>query len=133
MVGIDLVLLGLAYWSAFWVRLDDQAPFADLQYWQLFAFISMLTVLVFIRIGLYRAVLRYVSAKVIGTVAWGVIFSTLLLVISAYFSNVFLPRTVSVIYFIFSLVFICGSRLAFRMMLNYGVRGQLPVIIYGAG
>ncbi|MGL5990788.1 MAG: polysaccharide biosynthesis protein [Plesiomonas sp.] len=133
MVGIDLVLLGLAYWSAFWVRLDDQTPFTDLQYWELFAFISMLTVLVFIRIGLYRAVLRYVSAKVIGTVAWGVIFSTLLLVISAYFSNLFLPRTVSVIYFIFSLVFICGSRLAFRMMLNYGVRGQLPVIIYGAG
>ncbi len=133
MIGIDLVLLGLAYWSAFWVRLDDQTPFTDLQYWELFAFISMLTVLVFIRIGLYRAVLRYVSAKVIGTVAWGVIFSTLLLVISAYFSNLFLPRTVSVIYFIFSLVFICGSRLAFRMMLNYGVRGQLPVIIYGAG
>ncbi|MGL6002504.1 MAG: polysaccharide biosynthesis protein [Plesiomonas sp.] len=133
MVGIDLVLLGLAYWSAFWVRLDDQTPFTDLQYWELFAFISMLTVLVFIRIGLYRAVLRYVSAKVIGTVVWGVIFSTLLLVISAYFSNLFLPRTVSVIYFIFSLVFICGSRLAFRMMLNYGVRGQLPVIIYGAG
>ncbi|MGL5396512.1 MAG: polysaccharide biosynthesis protein, partial [Shewanella sp.] len=133
MLFIDMLLLGVAYWGAFWVRLDDQTPLKDIENWQLFTFLAVCTVLFFIRIGLYRAVLRYVSAKVIGTVAIGISFSTVLLVISAYFSGVFLPRTVAVIYFTFSLLFICGSRLAFRMMLNYGVRGQLPVIIYGAG
>ena len=133
MLTIDVVLLAFSYWGAFWVRLDDQTPLTAIENWQLFAFLAVCTILFFIRIGLYRAVLRYVSAKVIGTVAIGISFSTVLLVVSAYFSGIFLPRTVAVIYFTFSLLFICGSRLAFRMMLNYGVRGQLPVIIYGAG
>ncbi|CNH77870.1 TrsG protein-like protein [Yersinia aldovae] len=133
MLLLDSFLIALAYWGAFWVRLDVDSPFASIAQWVALAVIIPPTLLVFIRLGLYRTVLRYVSARIVNTVMVGVILSTGLLVFGSYFLGIYLPRTVSVMFFIFSLVLICGSRLFFRMLLNYGVRGQIPVVIYGAG
>lgn len=133
MLLLDSFLITLAYWGAFWVRLDVDSPFASVAQWVALAVIIPPTLLVFIRLGLYRTVLRYVSARIVNTVMVGVILSTGLLVFGSYFLGIYLPRTVSVMFFIFSLVLICGSRLFFRMLLNYGVRGQVPVVIYGAG
>ncbi|AJJ18789.1 TrsG protein-like protein [Yersinia intermedia] len=133
MLLLDATLIGVAYWGAFWVRLDVDSPFSSIEQWIALAVIIPPTLLVFIRLGLYRTVLRYVSAKIVTTVFVGIILSTGLLVFGSYFLGVYLPRTVSVMFFVFSLVFICGSRLFFRMLLNYGVRGQIPVVIYGAG
>lgn len=133
MLLLDAFLIILAYWGAFWVRLDVDSPFASIEQWVALAVIIPPTLLVFIRLGLYRTVLRYVSATIVNTVMVGVILSTGLLVFGSYFLGIYLPRTVAVMFFIFSLVLICGSRLFFRMLLNYGVRGQIPVVIYGAG
>lgn len=128
MLLLDATLIGVAYWGAFWVRLDVDSPFSSIEQWIALAVIIPPTLLVFIRLGLYRTVLRYVSAKIVTTVFVGIILSTGLLVFGSYFLGVYLPRTVSVMFFVFSLVFICGSRLFFRMLLNYGVRGQIPVM-----
>jgi FlaA1/EpsC-like NDP-sugar epimerase len=133
MLLLDAFLIILAYWGAFWVRLDVDSPFASIEQWVALAVIMPPTLLVFIRLGLYRTVLRYVNARIVNTVMVGVILSTGLLVFGSYFLGIYLPRTVAVMFFIFSVVLICGSRLFFRMLLNYGVRGQIPVVIYGAG
>lgn len=133
MLILDAILISLAYWGAFWVRLDVDSPFTSVEQWVALAVIIPPTLFVYIKLGLYRTVLRYVSAKIVSIVIVGVVLSTGLLVFGSYFLGVYLPRTVSVMFFIFSLVFICGSRLFFRMLLNYSVKGQIPVIIYGAG
>ena len=133
MVAIDFILLLIAFWGAFWVRMDISAPYTSYEHWKLLACLIAITVFIFIRMGLYRTVLRYVTAKIFVTVLFGMCISTLFLITMAYFFDVFLPRAVPIIYFAFSLLFICGSRLFFRMMLTYAVRGRVPVIIYGAG
>ncbi|WP_145510073.1 polysaccharide biosynthesis protein, partial [Yersinia rochesterensis] len=133
MLWLDTILIVLAYWGAFWVRLDVDSPFTSIEQWVALAVIIPPTLLVYIRLGLYRTVLRYVSAKIVTTVMIGVVLSSGLLVLGSYFLGIYLPRTVAVMFFVFSLVFICGSRLFFRMLLNYGVRGKTPVVIYGAG
>ncbi|HEN3622994.1 TPA: polysaccharide biosynthesis protein [Yersinia enterocolitica] len=133
MLLLDTILIALAYWGAFWVRLDVDSPFTSIEQWVALAAIIPPTLFVYIKLGLYRTVLRYVSAKIVSIVLVGVVLSSGLLVLGSYFLGVYLPRTVSVMFFIFSLVLICGSRLFFRMLLNYGVRGQIPVVIYGAG
>lgn len=133
MLLLDAILITLAYWGAFWVRLDVESPFTSIEQWVALAVVIPPTLLVYIRLGLYRTVLRYISAKIVTTVMIGVILSSGLLVLGSYFLGIYLPRTVSVMFFVFSLVLICGSRLFFRMLLNYGVRGQTPVVIYGAG
>ncbi|AJJ34070.1 3-beta hydroxysteroid dehydrogenase/isomerase family protein [Yersinia rochesterensis] len=133
MLWLDTILIVLAYWGAFWVRLDVDSPFTSIEQWVALAVIIPPTLLVYIRLGLYRTVLRYVSAQIVTTVMIGVVLSSGLLVLGSYFLGIYLPRTVAVMFFVFSLVFICGSRLFFRMLLNYGVRGKTPVVIYGAG
>ncbi|EEQ02969.1 TrsG protein-like protein [Yersinia rohdei ATCC 43380] len=133
MLLLDAFLITLAYWGAFWVRLDVDSPFTSVSQWVALAVIIPPTLFVFIRLGLYRTVLRYVSAQIVRVVLAGVVLSSGLLVFGSYFLGVYLPRTVSLMFFVFSLVLICGSRLFFRMLLNYGVRGQIPVVIYGAG
>ncbi len=133
MVAIDFVLLLIAFWGAFWLRMDVSAPYTSFEHWKLLACLIAITVFIFTRMGLYRTVLRYVTAKIFITVLLGMCISTVLLITLSYFFGVFLPRAVPIIYFSFSLLFICGSRLLFRMMLAYAVRGRIPVIIYGAG
>lgn len=133
MVAIDFGLLLIAFWGAFWIRMDMSAPYTSYEHWKLLACLIVITVFIFIKMGLYRTVLRYVTAKIFVTVLFGMCISTLFLITMAYFFDVFLPRAVPIIYFAFSLLFICGSRLFFRMMLTYAVRGRVPVIIYGAG
>ena len=133
MVAIDFILLLIAFWGAFWVRMDVSAPYTSYEHWKLLACLIIVTVYIFTRMGLYRTVLRYVTAKIFITVLLGLCASTLLLITLSYFFDIFLPRAIPIIYFTFSLLFICGSRLFFRMLLTYAVRGRTPVIIYGAG
>ncbi|MBF4799177.1 MULTISPECIES: nucleoside-diphosphate sugar epimerase/dehydratase [Aeromonas] len=129
----DTVLLSLAFWGGFWVRLDDAMPIKSVLHWQALALLVPMTIFIFIRLGLYRAVLRYVGFKVLWTVVLGVFISTMLLVMLGFFFTVSLPRTVPIIYFAFAILLIGGTRLFFRMLINRGNKSRTPVIIYGAG
>ncbi|EFW9674712.1 polysaccharide biosynthesis protein, partial [Shigella sonnei] len=74
-----------------------------------------------------------VSAKIMLLIPVGILASTLSLVVISYSLSIMLPRTVVGIYFLVLLLLTSGSRLLFRMILNYGVKGSAPVLIYGAG
>lgn len=132
-IFVDLLLLCLAFWGSYWVRLDANIPLQSLSHWQMLTFLLPITILVFMRLGLYRAVLRYVGFKVLWTVSLGVLFSTMSLVMLAFFMEVPLPRTVSVIYFAFSVLLVGGARLFFRALVVRGKQQRVAVLIYGAG
>lgn len=132
-VLIDAMLLTVAFWGGYWVRLDMAIPIRSLHHWELLALLIPVTVFIFAKLGLYRAVLRYVGFKVLWTVTLGIFLSTLCLVTFSFFFEIFLPRTVSVIYFSFAILLIGGVRLFFRMLVNRGKRSRVPVLIYGAG
>ncbi|QMV51956.1 polysaccharide biosynthesis protein [Ewingella americana] len=132
-LAIDVVLLLCAFWSAFWVRIDSMTPVSSLPHWILILSIVFVTLIFFIKLGLYRAVIRYITAKILVAVAIGMIASSMLLIISAFYTNLFLPRTVPIIYFAFGLLMITGSRLTLRMLINRGLTLGTKIIIYGAG
>lgn len=129
----DSVLISLAYWGAYWVRLDSSFPISSHEHWALLVLLIPISLFVFVRLGLYRAVLRYVSFRVLWTISLGAAFSTSFFVLAAFYFDVFLPRTVSVIYMAFSVLLIGGVRLFFRALLNTTKLARMPVIIYGAG
>lgn len=129
----DAMLLTVAFWGGYWVRLDMAIPIRSLHHWELLALLIPVTVFIFAKLGLYRAVLRYVGFKVLWTVSLGIFLSTLCLVTFSFFFEIFLPRTVSVIYFAFAVLLIGGVRLFFRMLVNRGKGSRVPVLIYGAG
>lgn len=132
-VVADCFLISLAYWGAFWVRLDTDLPIYNWANWALLGLLIPVSIGCFIRIGLYRAVLRYVSFRVLWTITLGMAFSTIFLVLSAFYFSVFLPRTVSVIYFTLAMLLIGGVRLVARSLINATRLTRTPVIIYGAG
>jgi len=132
-IGADIFLLSLAFWGGYWVRLDAQIPLKSVAHWQMLALLLPITLVIFIRLGLYRAVLRYVGFKVLWTVSLGILLSTISLVMLAFFMGVPLPRTVSVIYFAFAVLLIGGVRLFFRALVNRSKLQRVAVLIYGAG
>lgn len=132
-LAIDVFLLTFSFWLAFWLRIDALMPITSINHWYLVSLNTVVTLIAFIKLGLYRAVLRYLSAKVFITVAIGMALSAALLVMLAFFTNIYLPRTIPGIYFAFGVLLITGSRLLLRMLLNRGMNFGTRVIIYGAG
>lgn len=69
-IGVDIVLIWLALWLAFFVRLglaDVVNPFTD-RTW-LFIVAPLITIPIFVFSGMYRAVLRYAGLEALVTIA----------------------------------------------------------------
>ena len=118
LVAVDLVLIWCALWLAFFVRLGD-ATFAEpLQgHAWLFALAPVIAVPLFVRLGMYRAVLRYFGNDALITIAKAVSFSALLLALAIYWhadAPKLIPRSMVFNYWWLSLVLIGGLRLLMR-------------------
>ena len=137
-VLLDVVLVILAYWSAYAINFPPASPA-----WTLF--IRTLPVLVFIKmavflvVGVYRGLWRYTSMSDLIVFGKAVVLSSVasLLVLLFAFRFEGYSRTVFVIDATLMFLFLAGSRLAFRLF-----RQLLPavtkqngrrVLIYGAG
>ena len=133
-VGIDAVCLVFSFWLAVMVRTDTVDSITNTGYWFLIALVCPISIFAFVKLGLYRSVLRYLSLQALTAVFIGVVISTVSLVFISYFANLGLPRTVPIIYAAFALVLIGGSRGMIRAIVGSGMKREgEPVIIYGAG
>ncbi|MGP3592556.1 polysaccharide biosynthesis protein [Vagococcus sp. WN89Y] len=132
-LAVDIILLMAAFWFSFWVRIDSMTPLKSVPHWFLIGSIICITLMLFIKLGLYRAVIRYITAKILVAVASGMAVSSVFLIIAAFYTNLYLPRTIPFIYFSFGVLLIAGSRLFLRMLVTRKFRVGTRVIIYGAG
>lgn len=136
MLLCDVFLLPLALWSAVALRLGTYSPDVSSFSW-LFYIVPFVTVPIFIRIGLYRAVIRYMDDKIIYTVVYGVSVSVLLLMAVVMMGRASaLPRSSVVIYWVIAIAYIAASRFIARgLMRTLEKRGdrKQKVAIYGAG
>jgi len=133
-VAIDILFILVAFWLSLLVRLDSTDIFLNNQYWMLVTLVCPISIFTFMKLGLYRAILRYMGSKALSAVVIGIAISAISIVVFAYFFNVNIPRTVPIIYTAFALIFVGGSRVALRSIVGTGLKriGE-PVIIYGAG
>lgn len=137
MMLADSIMLGLALWLSFALLGAELFAIND-GVAVYFAVANIASVIVFFRIGLYRAILLYMGPQSGFVVLQGVTISTGLLVATAYFS---LPEdsynnAVFPIYWMIALLFIGGSRFVAKVALQsliQNFRPKEPVIIYGAG
>ena len=135
-VVVDYVLLVFAFWSALALRFETVAPDFSGYGWQMLV-APILAIPIFIRLGLYRAVIRFMEERVLLVVAGGVTLSVLLLAAlitlthSAGFS-----RGVLVIYWLLAIVYVGASRFMARSLFLRVERrkdSRKLVVIYGAG
>ncbi|AGH95676.1 polysaccharide biosynthesis protein [Pseudobdellovibrio exovorus] len=132
----DLILLPLALWSAVALRFGTFQPYVQ-DYWWLFGVLPLFTIPIFARLGLYRAVIRYVDTEIMKTVLYGVTISVLLLTTIVTMTRVQgLPRSSIIIYWILSALYIAASRYLARgilLSLESKERYKQKVAIYGGG
>src|ERR1041385_2381499 len=137
-VLLDVVLIILSYWASYAINFPPSSPA-----WNLF--IRTLPVLVFVKMavflamGVYRGLWRYTSIDDLMVFAKAVAISSvasLLLLLFAFRFQGF-SRKVFVIDAVLMLLFLAGSRMAFRlfrqMLPAVGSANGRRVLIYGAG
>ncbi|SDU11411.1 NDP-sugar epimerase, includes UDP-GlcNAc-inverting 4,6-dehydratase FlaA1 and capsular polysaccharide biosynthesis protein EpsC [Pseudomonas pohangensis] len=145
-VIVDICLVWLAVWLSFTIRLGvDQLidPFGE--YLWLFLVAPLTAIPLFIRFGLYRAVLRYFDGNALLTIFNAVTLSTLLLAVAIYVvrPDALMPRSVVFIYWCLTLLLVGGVRLLMRQYFVGSLFSrqkpfqrndqQVKVAIYGAG
>lgn len=92
------------------------------------------TIFCFIRMGMYRAVLRYMMLPAIGYIFLSVIISSVVFSLSGFFLQAFIPRSVPFIYVGLATLFLGGPRIFIRTIYYHYYKRRKPnVFIYGAG
>ncbi|WP_353231766.1 polysaccharide biosynthesis protein [Pseudomonas helleri] len=146
----DIVLVWLALWLAFVVRLgiDDMINPVAAHVW-LFVAAPIVAIPLFIRFGMYRAVMRYFGNDALIAIIKAVSLSALILAVVVYWysnhDNV-VPRSIIFNYWWLSLIMLGGLRLAMRQYFLgdwFAAAQHVPftsrddglprVAIYGAG
>jgi UDP-GlcNAc:undecaprenyl-phosphate/decaprenyl-phosphate GlcNAc-1-phosphate transferase len=139
-VLLDVVLIILAYWCAYAVKVGALSGSAA---WTLF--LRTLPVLVFVKMaaflvmGVYRGIWRYTSLDDLIVFAKAVVLSSVLSVLVILFAFRFegFSRTIFIIDGMLMFLFLAGSRMAFRLFRQVipvsRADGGQRVLIYGAG
>ena len=144
----DIILVWVALWLSFAVRLgeiDAAKPFSG--HGWLFIAAPLIALPIFIRLGMYRAVMRYVGSDALITIAKAVSLAALVLALAVYWyrgPTAVVPRSMVFNYWWLSLLLLGGLRLGMRQFFigdwlepvarqRDAVAGTSRVAIYGAG
>ncbi|GAA0556617.1 nucleoside-diphosphate sugar epimerase/dehydratase [Halomonas salifodinae] len=138
MVGADLVALPLALWSAYALRFAEWWPERYIEpFWWLFLVVSPVGVFIFARLGLYRAVVRFMGPQALWAVVKGSVLLALMMWAAAYFYQwQQFPRSIPVNFALVTLVYVGGTRVLVRSYYQWLIKHfthKEAVAIYGAG
>lgn len=131
---IDSFFITVAYWGAIYLKFSNLKAIYSPQYWLVLLVLLGSSLFCFARLGLYRAVLRYVDNKALSAIAIGVVVPTIVMVAMGYYLHAELPAIVPIVY-VSWVVIICGSsRMVVRSLYQQNLKKHKEkVVIYGAG
>ncbi|MDP0562532.1 MAG: nucleoside-diphosphate sugar epimerase/dehydratase [Candidatus Endonucleobacter sp. (ex Gigantidas childressi)] len=120
-VLFDTFVLTICLWLAFYIRLESIVEPSKilLDHWLSILLAPMCAIPCFIRMGLYRTVMRYMGAKDGVTIFRACFCATgcwMLVIFLLRISNL-IPRTVPFLYCLLAIVFMCSSRYFIRLWL----------------
>ncbi len=130
----DIVAISLSFYLAIVARWGStNFPFGYAEIGCTIVTVAV-TLMVFVRCGMYRAVLRYMMLPAMGYVFLSVCLSAVCLTISRYLFESSFPRSVPFIYAGLAILSLGGPRVLFRTFYYHYYKRQKPnVFIYGAG
>lgn len=140
MISIDVFALMFGLWASYAIRLSEWTPAITSERLFLAAFAPVVAIPVFIKLGLYRSVIRYLPEAAIWTIIKAMLIATMSWVIIIFLMEMagqgIVPRSVPFLYFILGTLLIGGTRFAAKWILMSGTglrRDEEPIFIYGAG
>lgn len=140
MISFDVIALMIALWASYAIRLSVWTPSLTSERLILAAFAPVVAIPVFIRLGLYRSVIRYLPEAAIWTIIRAMLIATMSWVIVIFLMEMagqgIVPRSIPFLYFVLGTLLIGGMRFAAKWILVSGTgmrREEEPIFIYGAG
>ena len=137
-ISADVLMMPAALWAA--MSLKAGYPLLSLEHWltdwQAYVAVVAVSIPAFVRLGLYRAVIRYLGHQAVFAVAFAVALSGLVLgILGMVFGLRALSWSVVVIYSCLALLYVAGSRFVVRYyLLTRHIQPTVArVAIYGAG
>ncbi len=130
----DIVSISLAIYLSMVIRMGELNNTFRQDDYICYLLTFFFSIIVFLRIGLYRSIVRYMGQKAFLTVLKAVSISSLILAASILFTRNGMPRSIPFIYWGIALFLIGGSR--FIVWFHYQAlmkKGKENVAIYGAG
>ncbi len=144
LISMDVLFVLLAFWLSLSLRWGVwYVPTGDK--WYLFAVAPFIAIPIFARLGLYRAIIRYIEIRALWVIVQATALYALAFAFVIYESDIkVIPRTVSPLNWVLIMLFIGSSRFCARCWLGEiyfrlgGSRinkavGKKNVVIYGAG
>lgn len=136
-LAVDLVLILISVWIAFYLRID-QTGLPQAQQMNVYVLAPLLAIPLFVRFGLYRAIFRYTGMAALATTAKAVcVYALLFFVFLLFFKWNGVPRTLGLIQPLLLVLLVGSSRALARFWLA-GWSGKTRhavgrLLIYGAG
>jgi len=133
----DLLVLPLAVYSAHVLRFADfwPEPYISNNAW-MFYWVLLAGPIIFALLGLYRAVVRYMGWHALSTVLLGSLMLSASFYIVSVLFVIALPRSLPIIFFLLSVLYVAGTRAFFRQYYRrymVGITESKKAIVYGAG
>ncbi|MGH1371012.1 MAG: polysaccharide biosynthesis protein [Cellvibrionaceae bacterium] len=133
-VSYDIFALSASLYIAWALRLDTltfQVTITDLACLGITIIVSILS---FVRLGLYRAILRFMTQEATVSVMAGLLISAITLAACSFFLHGSIPRSIPIIYLLTAAILIGLPRLMVRNVVQmFFPQGDTKVLIYGAG
>ncbi|MDC3096195.1 polysaccharide biosynthesis protein [Alphaproteobacteria bacterium] len=132
-VFFDILFIFLSVYLALLLRLGQQFDLSFFTNTFPILIITLpVTLIVFTKLGHYRAILRYISAKAMNVTIIGVLISALTIYISSVILSINIPKSLPIIYFGVLLFFIGGTRLFYREIYNFlNHKKRIATILFG--
>ncbi|MCW8933003.1 MAG: polysaccharide biosynthesis protein [Gammaproteobacteria bacterium] len=134
LISSDILSISLAIFLSMVIRYGDINKTLHNDDYLSYLITLLFSVIVFLRIGLYRSIVRFMGQKAFLTVLKAVSISSLILAASIMLTRNGMPRSIPFIYWGIALFFIGGSR--FIVWFHYQAlmkKDKENVAIYGAG
>jgi len=133
-VTYDIIALIASLYTAWALRLDTLTIHPTSTDLMCLAITIAVSISAFVRLGLYRAILRYMAQDATVSIAIGLIISAITLAASSFFLHGSIPRSVPIIYLLTASLLIGLPRLMVRNIVQiFFPLGDTKVLIYGAG
>lgn len=130
----DVISITLAIYLSMAVRFGDMSKILHGEDYYSYFITLIISIIIFVRMGLYRSIVRFMGQKAFITVLKAISISSLILVTSILLTKNNMPRSIPFIYWGLLVFFIGGSRFSiwfyYQALMN---KDKINVAIYGAG
>lgn len=140
LISFDVAALSLALWASFSLRYGNWTPPNTLDQFLIIATAPIVALPIFIRLGLYRAVIRYLPERALWTILQATTLAAVCWVVVIFLSQMagrgVVPRSVPILYWAIATMLIGSSRFLAKKVLWSATGPQTknsPLVIYGAG